>query len=186
MIEFKPIGPFKLPVSHMPRGGKRLSESVQATNGLLKTEFWKDASNSAAKFGISNLAKAKGIYVFGLKVGRGFTPYYVGKTGKQTLATEPFTAGKLVQYNECLGKWKGTPVMFFLPLPVKKGPDNQNVIANAERFLIELAFAKNPTALLNKKHAKTPTWSIRGVLRTKGKGAPTTDARTFKAMMGLC
>lgn len=125
------------------------------------------------------IAKKQGCYVFAIRAGRGFTPWYVGKT-KRCFEDEIFTSHKLVKYNAPLFTCKrGTPVMFFICKTGTKKIMNQATLKDMERELIQVAYFKN-SSLTNKKHAKNKRWAIAGV--TSGK-KPTIAASKFKKMM---
>lgn len=184
LIEFIPIGPIALPTRKMPNGGRRLLRDLQSRKQLLETDFWEEAQQTASKAGIMDLHLAKGVYVFGLRAGRGILPYYVGQASKSDFSTEPFNSSKIVHYNRCIGDRKGTPVMFFVVSPSKKGPTNKFVITAAEKVLIETAFLRNPDGLINKQHAKVKKWGIAGVIRSS-KGKRSSASRRFGKMIGL-
>lgn len=133
-------------------------------------EFWEKCPD---------LAKQQGCYVFGIKVSKGITPYYIGKATK-SFGQEIFTDSKIRRYNNVLAiTKKGTPTMFLVSYPRKGAKVN---IKQLEDFLIQLAAIKNPK-IQNIKGTKQPTWSIKNILRSSGK--PNKHAKTFKKMMGI-
>jgi len=176
MSEFIVIGPVVIPVYQPKKGGKRIKEGL--------TEFWDDSEKAAAKTGIAHLGRGKGCFVFGMR-GRGIIPYYVGKTTEQILSKEAFESHNTLRYNKLLGERSGTPVMFFVVHDRKRGPTNSKAIKAVEKFLIEQAYERNPKGIINKQHAKPPQWSIRGVIRTEGRGKSSKSAKKFKEMMGF-
>lgn len=129
------------------------------------------------------LGQRRGCYVFGIRAGKGFTPGYVGKATK-TFRKEAFAPHKLTRYQQFLADYKrGTPVLFFLTAPTKKGAPNVAHIADLEAFLIQTALAANPD-LLNIKGTKAEEWGVGGVLRG-GKGKPTVAAQSLRQMLKL-
>ena len=133
--------------------------------------------------GHPHLSERRGAYVFGVRSGGGITPVYVGQA-KRGYAQECFTADKGLKYTLGLAAYeKGTPVLFFVAVPRKKGPTNEKVIHDLEDFLIQNAKAKNPD-LVNKRGAKEANWAISGVIRS-GQGKPSEAARIFRSMMGF-
>lgn len=137
-------------------------------------EFWE--SNP-------DLAESRGCYVFGIKAGRGYTPAYVGKATK-TFRQEVFAAHKLAKYQQFLADYrKGTPILFFVVAPSKRGAPNHAHIKDLEDFLIQMGLAANPD-LLNIKGTQMEEWGIAGVLRG-GQGKPAKDAIQFKKMLKL-
>lgn len=126
----------------------------------------------------------RGCYVFALRAGRGYTPWYVGKATNSFL-NECFQPHKTGKYNKVLFEAKkGTPVMFFVVLPTKKGPVPKEKIAEVEKFLIEQALLKNRDLENIANTRSIPDWGIEGVLKgTKGK--PSKSAVKFRRVMGL-
>jgi hypothetical protein len=128
-------------------------------------------------------AKRRGCYVFGIRASRGYKPGYVGKTRK-TLKQEVFTDRNLNLYNRFLAdREKGTPVIFFILMPVKQGKPNNKQIREVETYLINLGFTANPK-ILNKQDKVVPDWGIRGVVRG-GKGKTVAGTGDFRKLMGI-
>lgn len=118
-----------------------------------------------------------GCYVFCIRAGRGYTPWYVGKT-KNHFSQETFTNDKLQKYNEAVSNIKqGTGVLFFLEAS-GQGQSREKQIKELELFLIQTAAYKNPK-LVNVHGKRGPKWNIRGILRTY-QGAATKSSRVFK------
>ena len=142
MTKFEVEGPFKVPMEP-GNGTKMIAEDI--------APFWSE---------FSRIRNRKGCYVFALRAGQGFTPLYVGKTTK-TFEGECFADHKLKHYNYALRKYnKGTPVMFFVVYPTKKGKPNASEISDLEEFLIQVGRTVNPD-LRNIKGAKEPSWGIK-------------------------
>ena len=164
------MGPYKLPFGHHGKGtSKRISKEHAA-------EFW-------AQEELKDLAGKQGCYVFALQAGRGFMPWYVGKTAAN-FKQEVMQAHQLEHYNDVIYKdRKGTPVLFFVTRPgtLKKIPVKQ--IDELETFLIQTGRAKNPD-LKNSHKTKLPDWGIKGVTRG-GRGNPSSEATKFKKMMSI-
>ncbi len=168
MIDFEVQDPIAVPLTRAAAGRLITKEDIKA--------FWALPAAAAVAGGV-------GCYVFAIRAGRGYTPYYVGKATK-TFKQEVFTPHKLNRYHETLvNVKKGTPVLFFVKHPIQKGKNNARVIKAVEDFLIATAAATNPE-LVNVKGTKPPKWTIKGVLRSKA-GKPSKSARSFKSCMGL-
>ena len=121
-------GPFAVPFTKKKAGRLILTDDA--------AKFWKKHSH---------VANRRGCYVFGVRAGKGSTPGYVGKASK-TFQQEVFTEHKRNRFNEHLADYnKGTPVLFFLVAPSKKGKPNIKHIGKMERFLIDTALAANPS-----------------------------------------
>lgn len=130
------------------------------------------------------IKKKHGCYVFALKAGPGYTPWYVGKT-HAGFKDEIFQHHKVVNYNEVLwSKAKGTPVMFFVTKPGTKNVVSEPVLSEIEKELTIYAYRKN-NDLKNFHNTKGgPQWSIKGVINS-GRGKTPKTAGTFKSMMGI-
>ena len=123
-----------------------------------------------------------GCYVFSLRTARGSLPFYVGKTWK-SFESEVFTTHKTSDhYQKIVMNNKGTPTLTFVSLETCQGPTPQTVITELERHLIKMAYMRNER-LSNIQGRPKTRWSIKGVVAA-GPGAPTTNERLFKELMG--
>lgn len=137
-------------------------------------EFW--TQNDAIR-------SQRGCYVFGMRAGRGFTPAYVGKATR-TFGGEVFAPHKLAYYHQVLAEYKrGTPVLFLVTAPKKRGIPNNSHVGELEAFLIQTALAANPH-IMNVKGTKAEDWGIVGILRS-GRGKASLAAKNFRRMMKL-
>jgi|SRR6267143_4333245 len=162
-VTFEVYGPYEVPTA----ANRVIMPQVRA-------EFFKACPH---------LRDRRGAYVFGVRAGGGIIPVYVGKATR-TFHQECFTADKANKYTLGFADYdKGTPVLFFVTLPQRKGPVNKKVIKDLEDFLIQNAKARNP-GLINKIGAGEANWAISGVIRG-GQGKPSAIARSFKGMMGF-
>ncbi len=159
----------------IPHNGQKTGSTKRIDRAFAK-EFW--AQNDAGP-----LAKKQGCYIFALRAGKGFTPWYVGKAGK-SFEQECFTDHKIRHYNDVLwlGK-KGKPIMFFVAQSGSKNKIPAGIIKEMEDYLIQSAVYKNPD-LCNIRQTKIPEWGVAGVVRG-GKGRRAMVAQTFKTMMGI-
>lgn len=111
-------------------------------------QFWSDVKENAGP-----LAEAIGCYLFCIRHGTKYRPWYVGMTAAKTgFKGEVFQPHKLSIYNECLGKQRGAAVMFLFPL-ITDGEDYQfsratkskrQEIARLETTLMGFAYRRNP------------------------------------------
>ena len=165
MAEFTINGPFDVPCERAKAGRK-----------LLYREFWDTPGE------LQSLKGRYGVYVFGIRAGRGYKPLYVGKATK-SYHQECFNQANRHKYLEALAdQAKGTPVMFLVCHPVQKGRKNEKEIEQIETFLIQISAQKNP-ALQNVRKKTGPGWSIKGVIRGP-RGKPTAAEREFKRAVG--
>jgi hypothetical protein len=160
---FEVNGPYELPV-----GGKRFLKPDELD------QFWD---------GIKDMADKRGCYIFAVRAGGGVTPYYIGKTTRafRDEALNPRNQVEFVQ--PILAERKGTPVLFLLTSPEKKGPTNKKHIDQLEKFLIQQALLVNEE-LKNIHGTKLPDWGIKGVYRG-GQGNRSSAAKVLMKCLGL-
>src|SRR4051812_13714057 len=105
-MQFAVAGPFEL----MRSGSKKMITdlSVKALKPVL--EDWEDG-----------LSEACGCYVFAVRAGKGFSPYYIGQACKRSILTEALNPSNREKYNKVLDSRKGTPLLFFIPLRTPTG-----------------------------------------------------------------
>ncbi len=164
--QFYVEGPLKIPVTKGKVANTITSEDVKA--------FW-------AKH--PHVVKHRGCYVFAMRAGKGYTPYYVGQATR-TFKRELFQPHKLAKYQRALADYhRGTPVLLLVIAPRRKGKANTSHIGQLEDFLIQVAVAANPD-LLNIQGTKQERWSIAGVLRS-GQGKASNAATALKRALKL-
>lgn len=110
-----------------------------------------------------NLGRCRGCYMFTLKYGDKYIPYYIGQAVQNDLITESFAKKhKLEIYDDVVKEGRGWPYIFYFPKltptgkyagTAKKGSDRS--IDFLEDFLIASALQKN-SGLRNVK--KTGFW----------------------------
>lgn len=145
-------------------GSKRIDDEEE----VLQT-FWDDIGDGSRR----------GVYVFGIRAGKGFTPLYVGRTTKQTLKTrvgQHIDSGKFNAMLRAIRK--GTPVLFLLSR-VGKGRRSKDAIEELETEFINHAFRKNRD-LHNDRGIRKPRYVIRGF----GRGRPSDPVVNLKTMVG--
>ena len=121
--------------------------------------------------------------MFGIRASKGYKPAYVGKATK-TFKQEVFSHHKLTRYQQYLADvGKGTPVIFFVIAPKRRGAPNSRHIGQLEDFLIQAGVAANP-AFLNVRGTKVEEWGIAGVLRS-GKGKRSESASELIKLMKI-
>lgn len=165
MASFSVKGPFDVPYTKFKVGRGITAEDI--------AKFW--GMHSA-------LAAERGCYLFGFKASKGSKPIYVGKATK-SFKQEVFTDHKQNKYTQGFrDQQKGTPILFFVCLNRTKGVVNKTAIDEAESYLIQSGLAANKK-LLNDKKTKVETWSIGGIVRSKGK--PSASAVEFRKFVKL-
>ncbi|MGO9146930.1 MAG: hypothetical protein ACLQDF_11225 [Desulfomonilia bacterium] len=168
--ELNVFGPYEIPYNGQDKGTTKHITKENAKS------FWEQKE-------VEQVAMKQGCYIFALKVGKGFTPWYVGKT-RRNFKHEALQPAQLGNYNDVIyNDKKGKPVLFLVAKPStqKKIPKKQ--IDDLERFLIQTAYYKNPK-LKNIQNANRPSWSITGVVRS-GKGKAKNNAKQFQRMLHL-
>lgn len=166
MTDFIPCGPFDIPV-YKGVSGRAITDDNAC-------QFWKKNSE---------FSSAIGCYIFAIRAGGGYKPIYVGKATKG-FKQEAFHSHKLSKYQQAMVDIvRGTPVMFFIKYPNKKGKNNNTHIARLEKFLIQTAVLINPD-LMNVQGIKAEAWTIKGVIRASG-GQPTKSAKELRKILKM-
>jgi hypothetical protein len=136
------------------------------------------------------LLDACGCYVFSLRAGPGFTPWYVGQSQKRSIIQEAMNSDNLVKYNEVLNGRKGTPILFLLPLQTPTGryakqPDGSlPAIDFLERWLIAAALEKNPDLINNRETKFLREIHVRGILNAS-QGEAHSASTALRQTLGL-
>jgi hypothetical protein len=129
------------------------------------------------------LSSKNGCYIFAIRAGRGYRPWYVGKATK-SMKQECMAIASQRHYNAVLANGtKGTPVMFFVVPEGNKNKVSARLCEDLETFLIQSAYNAN-SEIRNIQKTKVPEWSIKGLIRS-GKGRRTKIQTSFKKMMGI-
>jgi hypothetical protein len=171
-MKFEPYGPFKMP---------RNNGGIDRT---LKNSFW-SSIDSKHPF----LSDAVGCYIFALKAGKGYRPWYVGKTDKQCFADETWNHANLLNYGEIIRKRKGSPMLFLLAKITPQGRFQRptvrkkiGAIAVLEDMLIATCLQRN-SELVNKRKIKFLTrLQVPGYIN-ETPGARTKDARALAQLL---
>lgn len=172
-MHFDIAGPFEL-----QRYGKKK---------LISTESIADLRQRLKKK--PGLAKACGCYVFAIRAGKGYTPYYVGQACKKSLLGESLNPSNIGKYNTACSESDGVPVVFFLPMQTPNGRYRKRGTGSGyldflERWLMAAAINKNPD-LINTRE----TWFLRrmtvvGLFNPK-KGKPPNASQELKRALGI-
>ena len=117
----------------------------------------KDALRAALDQFDLGLSDACGCYVFAVRAGKGYTPYYVGRAEKRSILNEFLNPSNTGKYNDVLSYTTGTPVMFVLPMLTPQGKYRKLATGELgslrflERWLIAQCIEKNPDLVNNKE-----------------------------------
>ena len=148
-----------------------------------KSDFWNqtDVKNAGVK-------SAKGVYIFGLKYGNSYKPYYVGKTNRN-FGEEATFSEKLRKYEHCINEIKGTPFMVFIAMKTTKNNEfskknNDKLMLWLEDLFIILSYQQNQDLINTAKTKFLRNVCIADLLHSN-KGASNTNSRILKKMMGL-
>jgi len=111
------------------------------------------------------LADAVGCYVFALRAGRGYKPWYVGQACKCPIVREALNTSNREKYNKIISEQKGTPTLFFVCMYTPNGklrkPSTAGGLAPLdflERWFIATCIYKNSDLINNKE-----TWFLRNI-----------------------
>jgi hypothetical protein len=131
------------------------------------------------------LAQACGCYVFAIRAGKGYTPYYIGQACKRSILREALNPSNREKYNKICAEGKGMPVIFLIPKLTprgrykKKGSGSRSAIDFLERWLIATALDKNPGLINSKETRFLRSINVAGIFNAK-KGKPTAAAQELR------
>jgi len=138
-MKFDIYGPFKI-----PRQGKTI-----VLNAKSRRSFWRQVGDVYYEH---ELPDSHGCYVFAIKAGKGYKPFYVGKADTSSFKQEVLNQWNIEKYNNVLIKRKGTPMLFLLPRITDTGlfgrisSNEKPEISALEDMLIARAIQKNKKA----------------------------------------
>jgi len=172
---FDVAGPFKV----RRYGSKKLITKQSQTDLKLELEKWEPG-----------LSRACGCYVFAIRAGKGYTPYYVGQACKLAIPYEALNPSNREKYNQACSEGKGMPVIFALPMRTPKGKfrrkgTGERTLDFLERWLIAKALAENPDLINNKETRFLRQIRVVGILNAKQGEATAASARLHKALRRL-
>ena len=173
-MNYKPYEPIEFP---------RMRGRINRDKLSIK-EFWESFEN--IKDGISN---SVGCYIFSLRAGKGMLPWYVGMAEKQYFKNECLTAHKILLFNDCLGKRKGTPFLTLIPKYTKTGryakksKNGHRDIQFLETLLIASCLKRNPKLLNVKATKMLREIKVPGFINS-GKGRQDENIKNFKNLIG--
>jgi hypothetical protein len=167
---FKTFGPFEI--------GLDVHRSIPAS----MRPFWENVEVHH-----NGLPAARGCYVFGIRTSGGprITPWYIGRTNRQTFETECFKAHQRNHYWGAMNRYDRAKPFLFLVAQMKE--DGQRfyrgqalaAIDFVETYLIGFGLRANPE-LLNKRDTRLyREVRIRGLLNSGygNPGSPTNELR---------
>lgn len=136
------------------------------------------------------LSDAMGCYVFAIRAGKGYTPYYVGQATRRAIADEALNPTNREKYNKALSESKGTPVLFALPMRTpklkfrkrKKADGSLSVLEFLEEWLIAAAIEKNNDLINNRKTRFLRNIRVKGILNAD-RGEATKDSTLLRATL---
>lgn len=136
------------------------------------------------------LSQACGCYIFALRAGTGYTPYYIGQSCKNSLTEEAFNPSNMGKYNDIIAESKGTPIIFLIPLLTPKGKFRKQTSRNRklpsvdflERWLIGEALKKNENLKNNKETMFLKNIHVIGIFNARH-GEATSDSRELKRVL---
>ena len=169
------FGPFNIP----------RTDNLQRVDKKGLREFWREVETENESN--RGLATARGCYIFGIRAGKGATPWYVGKATK-TFRQECFTSHKLVHYNDVLLNRKGTPVLFLLARMTPTGKFIKTLKAPeanwVERILIHHCLNANSELCNVSGTALSSEVVIPGLLNNP-RGQPSEASQNLRKLLSL-
>jgi hypothetical protein len=177
-MNFDVVGPFEL----ARHGSKRIitKDSISELAGHLEDHT-------------AGLSEACGCYVFAIRAGKGYTPYYVGQACKTSILKESLNPSNREKYNVVLGETKGTPMLFPIPLLTPKGKFRKKQSVDGgmpfvdflERWLIAAAIEKNPGLKNNKQTKFLRSMHVVGILNSRKGEATKSSSELVKVLWKL-
>lgn len=159
MTQYEVFGPYEVPIELTKKKAKQIIErktsSEEEANGVFGLSSWWGRDERAS------LRSCTGCYIFAMRAGKGYKPWYVGKTSKQTLEDEAFTDRNIKMMSNLANNVKGTLVLFLVSTGRVKTNDKH--VDEIETWLIKQAQAAN-SELMNAKKTKDPDWTINGLM----------------------
>ncbi len=175
--EYSIHGPFEI----KRREGFKGKKAGVKEDKEVKKSFWEMVEKRK-----SGLTTACGCYLFAIRVGKGFTPCYVGLAEKG-FQKECFAVHKIKIYNEVLSDYgTGTPHLFLIAKLTKKNnkfvkpsKNGRKDIKFLENMLIGTAIVKNPDLKNKMKTKYLREMRVPGLIHTPKKRL-TNDEKQFK------
>lgn len=171
-MHFDVAGPFEL----SRHGNKKMITERSLSNLKPELEYWE-----------SGLSHSCGCYVFAIRAGKGYTPYYVGQACKRSMLLESLNPSNREKYNKACSESNGVPVVFFLPMRTPKGRYRKKGSGSAsidflERWLIATAIDKNPYLINNKETRFLRKINVVGIFNAKRGEATSASQQLSKAL----
>ncbi|MCB2087097.1 MAG: hypothetical protein H6919_11335 [Sphingomonadaceae bacterium] len=174
----------------VPYGPFDIREVVESENRFRKKDFWETVE---ARPDYKGLSWANGLYIFSIKFGSNFKPWYVGKTcSRYGFSQEVFQPHKIRHYRKVCKKNRGSPHLHLIAKVegqrgnfCRASGRSDKQIDAVESYLIGMALAHNPKLRNNKKTSFFKYLDIEGVIGPKYDGRPRDDARTLKNVLGI-
>ncbi len=171
-INFTIHGPFKI-----KKDGNRIEKKDNKG-------FWEDAEKEDKEG--EKLSKACGCYLFAVQASKGYTPWYIGQTSKNSFSKECFGPHQLNAYNGAIAKRKGTPVLFLIAERTKNKKFSRPSINHKEHLkfletlLIGTAFKKNKKIKNISKTQFIRNMVVPGFWNSPGRGRSFSAQSEFK------
>jgi hypothetical protein len=144
-VKFDIYGPYEVPRHQHGRARIITRNSLRGLAELIDNE---------------DMINGCGCYVFAMRAGRGYTPWYVGQASKMRLLEESMNANNRENYNRILLEQNGTPVIFYIPKltngnrfakPTRNVNGQLKSVNFLEEWLIATALQKNPKLINHQK-----------------------------------
>ena len=148
--------------------------------------FWKQLEYE------DDLDSANGCYMFCLKNGESYVPWYVGMTVSQRgFRGEVFQGHKLDIYDEIMDERRGAPVLLLFPLltpneeKFSKANGERPTVEWLEKTLMAMAFRRNPEIWNIRDMGNVRNVTVRGVIGEKAPGRRHSDVEVARKALGL-
>ncbi|MGN6488366.1 MAG: hypothetical protein ACTHLT_11180 [Devosia sp.] len=142
-----------------------------------RREFWADVDSDH-----EGISEACGCYVFAMRRGNSYVPWYVGKAERQTFKRECLTEDKVRKYEEVLLTQKGTPTLSFYGRVTRErlaysrpSTSQHRDIRYLERLLISHGVKRNKHLINIQDTRLQRTLEVPGLLNTRQGRLRTSD-----------
>lgn len=173
---------------YIPYGPFDLGDFLDSEDHFRADTFWKKVEKDEP-----GLSKANGVYIFSIKFGSRYRPWYVGKTcSEKGFRGEVFQSHKLRHYFEASdGRRGGRHLHLIARVEENRGnfcrysERSDEQIDRLETYLIGMSLAANADLRNNSKTRFHKMLNIEGVIGERYDGRPREAARALKNVLGI-
>ncbi len=172
-MKFDIYGPYDIPRNRYGKSNLITKDSVATLREVIDND---------------SLVNGCGCYVFAMRAGKGFKPWYVGQASRMKLLDEALNPNNREKYNKISASQKGTPILFLIPKlttggkfakPTRNKNGELKAVNFLEEWLIATALQKNPKLINHQNTHFLKYLHVVGLFNPKV-GEGTTCSRALK------